>query len=104
MVKKHYSSQNCRVDRIRRLRSAVEDHILMIKTQIAKDIDPSEPGKEGDELQRVLLRPIFRHCLSITREKKPDMTRPKEGWVGAGNLGLMERTDLGCVSEEDEVQ
>ena len=42
MVKKHYSSQNFRVDHIRRLRLALEDHILAIKMQIAEEIDISE--------------------------------------------------------------
>ena len=36
MAKKHYSDQNFRVDRIRRLRAALEDRILSIKRQITE--------------------------------------------------------------------
>ena len=103
MAKKHYSDQNFRVDRICRLRAALEDHILEIKRQITEGIDINEPEGEREVRRQVLGRPIFRHCLSIAREKKPDLARPKEGWVGAGNLGSMERADLGYTSEDEEV-
>ena len=103
MVKKHYSDQNFRVDRICRLRAALEDHILEIKRQITERIDINEPEGEREVRRQVLGRPIFRHCLSIPREKKPDLAQPKEGWVGAGNLGSMERADLGYTSEDEEV-
>ena len=103
MVKKHYSAQNYRMDRIRRLRSALEDHILAIKTRIAAEIDINEPEGEEDMRRQVLEKPIFRHCLIIGKEKKLAVARPEEGWVGAGNLGSMDKTDLGCSSEDEKV-
>ena len=103
MAKKHYSDQNFRVDRIRRLRAALEDHILTVKRQITEGIDVSQSEEEREIRQQVLGRPIFRHCLGIANEKTLALARPKEGWVGAGNLGSTERADLGCLSEEEEV-
>ena len=74
-----------------------------IKIRIAEEIDNSKPKGEEHVRRQVLGRPIFRHCLSIVREKKPALAQPKEGWVGAGNLGPMERTDLGYTSEDEKV-
>ena len=103
MVKKHYSNQNFRVDRIRRLQVALEDHTLAIKTRIIEEVDINKPEGEEDSRWQALGRPIFQHCLSIAREKKPDVAQPKEGWVEAGNLGSMEKADLGHSSEDEKV-
>jgi hypothetical protein len=59
MAKKHYSDENFRVDRIRRLRAALEDHILSIKRQITEEIDVSQSEEEREIQQQVLGRPIF---------------------------------------------
>ena len=59
MVKKHYSSQNFRVDHIRRLRLALEDHILAIKMQITEGIDINEPEGEGEVRQQVAGSDIY---------------------------------------------
>ena len=48
MAKKHYSDQNFRVDRIRRLREALEDRILTIKRQITEGIDVSQSEEERE--------------------------------------------------------
>ena len=53
VVKKHYSNQNFGVDRICRLRSALEDHILAIKMQITEGIDINEPEGEGEVRRQV---------------------------------------------------
>ena len=103
MVKKHYSNQNFVVNCICRLRSALEDHILAIKIRIIEEIDINGPEGEEDVQWQALGRPFFRHCLSIVREKKPAVAQPKEGWVGAGNLGSMEKTDLGDTSEDEKM-
>ena len=103
MAKKHYSDQNFRVDRICRLRAALEDHILTVKRQLTEGIDVIESEEEREMRRQVLGRPLFRHCLGIAKEKKLALARPKEGWVGAGNLGSTERADLGYTSEEEEV-
>lgn len=103
MIKNHYSKQNLRVDRIRRLRAPLEDHVLKIKKQITEEIDIDESGEEQETRRRVLGKPIFRHCMSIEKEKKPNLARPKEGWVGAGNLGSMKKADLGCTSKDEEI-
>ena len=70
MAKKHYSDQNFRVDRIRRLQAALEDHILTIKRQTTEEIDVGQSEGEREIRQQVLGRPIFRHCLGIAKEKK----------------------------------
>ena len=70
MAKKHYSDQNFRVDRIRRLRTALEDHILTVKRQITEETAIGQSEEEREVRQQVLGRPIFRHCLGIAREKK----------------------------------
>ena len=54
MAKKHYSDQNFRVDRIRRLRAALEDRILSIKRQITEEIDVSQSEEEREIQQQVL--------------------------------------------------
>ena len=48
MAMKHYSDQNHRVDRIRRLRAALEDHILTIKRQLTEGINVSELKEERE--------------------------------------------------------
>ena len=74
MAKKHYSDQNFRVDRIRRLRTALEDHILTIKRQITEETAVDQSEGERELRQRVLGQPIFRHCLGIAKAKKLTLT------------------------------
>ena len=76
MVKKHYSDQNFRVDRICRLQVALEDHILAIKRQLTGRIDVSESEEEREMRRQVLGRPVFRHCLGIAKEKKLALAWP----------------------------